>query len=66
MHSSHRNSGMPCIGKMVDIGGYRLHVIDHGSGSPTVILDAGAGEFNMNWRSIQEIRLLLKESNIHD
>jgi len=28
---------------MIDIGGYRLHMHVEGEGTPTVILDAGAG-----------------------
>jgi hypothetical protein len=30
-------------GRLVDIGGYRLHLYCIGEGSPTVILEAGAG-----------------------
>ena len=33
----------PPIGQMIDIGGYRLHMHVEGEGSPTVILDSGAG-----------------------
>src|SRR5690348_3561873 len=31
----------PPSGKLVDIGGYRIHINCTGTGSPTVILDAG-------------------------
>ena len=34
----------PAPGKLVDVGGYKLHINCTGTGSPTVILDAGLGE----------------------
>lgn len=43
----------PPIGQMVDIGGYRMHVVCQGSGSPTVILEAGAGGFDLHWTRVQ-------------
>src|SRR5919199_1482798 len=33
----------PPPGRMVDVGGYRLHVQCTGSGSPTVVLEAALG-----------------------
>jgi pimeloyl-ACP methyl ester carboxylesterase len=43
----------PPIGQMVDIGGYRLHMHTEGQGSPTVILDAGAGGIGLGWELIR-------------
>lgn len=43
----------PPIGKMVDIGGYRLHMHVEGEGTPTVILDAGAGGIGLSWELIR-------------
>jgi pimeloyl-ACP methyl ester carboxylesterase len=40
-------------GKLVDIGGYRLHINCTGTGSPTVILDAGLGGTSLDWSKIQ-------------
>ncbi len=34
----------PPPGQMVDVGGYRLHINCTGSGSPTVVIEAGLGE----------------------
>jgi len=34
-------------GKLVDIGGRRLHLNCTGSGAPTVVLEAGAGEYSL-------------------
>lgn len=39
----------PPPGQMVDVGGYRLHINCIGSGSPTVIIDAGWGDWSTTW-----------------
>jgi pimeloyl-ACP methyl ester carboxylesterase len=38
---------------MVDAGGYRLQIYCLGSGSPTVLLDAGLGDFSPIWGLVQ-------------
>ncbi len=38
---------------MVDIGGYKLHMIDSGSGGPTVVIDAGLGGNALEWSLVQ-------------
>jgi pimeloyl-ACP methyl ester carboxylesterase len=43
----------PPPGKLVDVGGYRLHIHCLGEGSPTVILESGAGEASPMWGWIQ-------------
>ena len=43
----------PPPGKMVDVGGYKLHVNCTGAGSPTVILEAGASSFSIDWALVQ-------------
>lgn len=43
----------PPVGKMVDIGGYKLHMIDSGSGGPTVVIDAGMGCSSLDWALVQ-------------
>lgn len=42
----------PPLGKMVDAGGYRLHIHKLGSGSPTILLESGSGESSLSWRDI--------------
>jgi pimeloyl-ACP methyl ester carboxylesterase len=37
------------IGKLVDIGGRKLHLVCEGAGNPTVILESGAGGFSFDW-----------------
>ena len=39
----------PMSGRLVDVGGYRLHLNCAGSGSPTVVLLPGAGEISSTW-----------------
>ena len=43
----------PPPGRMVDIGGRRLHLNCEGKGSPTVILMAGGGGFSIDWALVQ-------------
>ncbi|MBN1359331.1 MAG: alpha/beta hydrolase [Sedimentisphaerales bacterium] len=43
----------PPPGQLVDIGGYRLHLQDAGSGTPTVVLEDGAFGESLSWASIQ-------------
>lgn len=44
----------PPPGKLVDVGGYRLHVNCTGTGSPTVVIDAGQGDWSTSWGSVQQ------------
>ncbi len=44
----------PPLGQMVDVGGYRLHINCTGTGSPTVVIDAGLGGWSLTWNSVQE------------
>ena len=41
----------PMAGRLIDVGGHRLHLHCTGSGSPTVVLQPGAGDFSsvMGW-----------------
>jgi pimeloyl-ACP methyl ester carboxylesterase len=40
-------------GRLVDIGGYRLHLYCLGEGSPTVLLEAGGGNPWLSWYKVQ-------------
>jgi pimeloyl-ACP methyl ester carboxylesterase len=42
----------PAPGQLVDVGGYKMHVHCMGEGSPTVILDAGLGDFSVIWEKV--------------
>ena len=41
----------PPPGQMVDVGGYRLHINCVGTGSPTVVIEAGMGDWSASWSS---------------
>lgn len=43
----------PPPGQLVDVGGYRLHIDCAGSGSPTVVIDAGWGDWSTAWGPVQ-------------
>ncbi len=43
----------PPAGRLVDVGGYRLHVRVEGEGAPTVVLDAGAGGVGLLWELVR-------------
>lgn len=40
-------------GKLVDVGGYRLHLNCTGKGGPTVVLLAGGGDYSFDWALVQ-------------
>ena len=47
---------MPTIaspGKLVDVGGFRLHIHCVGDGSPSIILDAALGASSVSWSLVQ-------------
>ena len=41
------------LGKLVDLGGHRLHVNCTGKGSPTVVVENGLGDFSFDWILVQ-------------
>jgi len=43
----------PPPGQLVDIGGYRLHINCTGTGSPTVVIEAGLGDWSTGWGFVQ-------------
>lgn len=43
----------PPPGQLVDVGGYRLLINCVGTGSPTVVLDAGLGGTSLDWALVQ-------------
>lgn len=42
-------------GQRIDMGGYSLHIHCEGTGSPTVILDAGLGDWSTHWTAVQNL-----------
>ncbi len=43
----------PAPGRLVDIGGYRLHLFCLGEGPRTVLFEAGLNDFSVQWTDIQ-------------
>src|SRR5512141_2366742 len=43
----------PPPGQLVDVGGYRLHINCTGTGNPTVVIVAGAGDWSTTWDVVQ-------------
>jgi pimeloyl-ACP methyl ester carboxylesterase len=43
----------PMPGRLVDVGGYKMHIDCTGSGTPTVVLDSGLGDGFIIWRTLQ-------------
>lgn len=43
----------PAPGQLVDVGGYRLHINCTGTGNPTVVIDAGWGDWSTAWEFVQ-------------
>ena len=41
------------LGKLVDLGGHRLHVNCTGKGRPTVVVENGLGDFSLDWTLVQ-------------
>jgi len=39
--------------KLVDVGGHRLHINCTGKGTPTVVMESGAGDFSFDWSLVQ-------------
>ena len=44
----------PPPGRMVDVGGHRLHVLDSGKGHPTVVFEAGLPGSVLSWHQVQQ------------
>lgn len=52
-YSSHIDKGnYPPVGKLIDIGGYKLHAQELGEGDTTIIFDAGMGDSLLTWNRI--------------
>jgi len=41
-------------GRLVDLGGHRLHINCTGRGQPTVVVETGLGDFSFDWILVQQ------------
>lgn len=44
----------PPPGKLYEVGGHKMHLHRTGTGGPTVVLEAGAGAFSVDWYLVQQ------------
>lgn len=44
----------PAPGRLIDVGGYKLHIHCVGEGAPTVVIDGGAGAWSIHYAHIQK------------
>lgn len=49
-----RDRRLPLPGKLVDMGGYQLHVTDEGTGGPTVMVIHGVGDCSYSWIHVRK------------
>src|SRR6185295_10153254 len=47
-------AGPPAPGRLVDLGGHRLHLHCTGRGAPTVVIENGFDELSTDWARVQE------------
>ncbi len=52
---ANRSAKPPAPGRLVDIGGHKLHINCSGEGSPAVILESGLGGYSIDWGLVQPI-----------
>ncbi len=45
-------SRYPAPGRLIDVGGYSLHLVSTGKGEPTVVMEAGGGSFSLVWSQV--------------
>lgn len=53
LHVSADDQPVP-LGRLVDLGGYRLHLYCTGTGRQTVVLSPGGGDFSFDWYLVQQ------------
>ena len=44
----------PPLGELIDLGGYRLHLLAKGTEGPTVVIEQGAGGPSLSWFDLQK------------
>jgi pimeloyl-ACP methyl ester carboxylesterase len=63
---SSRPAAPPPIGRLVDVGGCRLHLACQGEGSPTVVMEAAIGETGLLWSLVQPAVAQLTRACVYD
>jgi pimeloyl-ACP methyl ester carboxylesterase len=55
MHARQVDKQKAAPGTLVDIGSHKLHLHCIGTGKPTVLFEAGGGDFSTRWTPVQEV-----------
>ncbi|HET7516478.1 MAG TPA: alpha/beta hydrolase [Actinomycetes bacterium] len=63
---SPRPAAPPPIGRVVDVGGYLMHLACRGEGGPTVVMEAGLGETGLMWSLVQPAVAQLTRACVYD
>src|SRR5690348_14311024 len=45
---------LPPSGRVIDVGGHRLHLYCSGHGTPTVVIETGLGDIGSDWTLVQQ------------
>lgn len=53
VRSGQEAAAFPPPGRLIDVGGHRLHLSCLGEGEPTLIIDAGAADWSLSWMALQ-------------
>ena len=64
--SSNRDETYPPPGALYDVGGYKLHLQCTGSGTPAVVMEAGAGDFSLTWALVAPTIALTNQVCVYD
>jgi pimeloyl-ACP methyl ester carboxylesterase len=64
--SSNRDETYPPPGVLYDVGGYKLHLQCTGSGTPAVVMEAGAGDFSLTWALVAPTIALTNQVCVYD
>src|SRR5689334_2648372 len=51
--TAHERQAFPPVGRLVDAGGYRLHILCSGTGTPAVVFESGFGMSLNAWALVQ-------------
>jgi pimeloyl-ACP methyl ester carboxylesterase len=63
---SSRPAAPPPVGRLVDVGGYRLHLACEGEGGPTVVMEAAIGETGLLWSLVQPAVAKVTRACVYD
>jgi hypothetical protein len=55
----------PPPGRMVDVGGYRLHINCVGAGTPTLVIDSGLGHWSASWSNSVQPQSGRDDAGVH-